>query len=270
MQKSLTLAEACFRCERAQAAQNAAFARAMACADPSSGAAVLELPGAVGVFLGEGHFLNQGLALGLGNPLPDWDLEALEAHLGRGGHPVVVELSPGAEEGLAGRLGRRGYVVRQFQQVWWRVLGETGPAGETAPAGVRVASREEIALYNRLVAAGFADTDELAAPDDPPFLPPLEVEGTSFWMVFVDGEPAAGGGLGLSGGVAVLSGTAVLPRFRGQSLQRRLIRARLAHAAARGARLAVSATVPLSASAANLVAEGFAVAYPKVEMAQER
>ena len=165
--KKQTLAETCFRFERAQAAQNAAFARAMADGDPSSGAAVLERPGAVGVFLGEGHFLNQGLALGLGNPLPERDLESLEALLGRGGHPVVVELTPGAEEGLAGRLGRRGYVIRQFQQVWWRTLGATGPAAPAGPVEVRMAAREEIALYNRLVAAGFMESDALASPEAP-------------------------------------------------------------------------------------------------------
>src|SRR6476659_2332654 len=93
----LTLADLCTRFERAQASQNAAMARAVAAHDPSSGATVLEIPGAIGIFLGEGHPLNQGLALGLGASLDDAGLLELEALLGRGWHPVVVELTPGAD-----------------------------------------------------------------------------------------------------------------------------------------------------------------------------
>ena len=105
----------CTRLELAQASQNLACARA-------GGGETLMLPGALGVFLGPGHMFNQGLALGLQAALPAGDLQQLEAFLGRGGAPVVVELTPGAAPELPGLLTSRGYRIRQFQQVWSRDL----------------------------------------------------------------------------------------------------------------------------------------------------
>src|SRR5438874_1689523 len=110
----LPIADLCTLLEGAQASQNIAMARAVAADDPASGAVALELPGGVGIYLGEGHPLNQGLALGLGGPLDDANLATLCALLGRGGHPVVVELTPGADADLGRRLAIRGFFVRQF------------------------------------------------------------------------------------------------------------------------------------------------------------
>jgi GNAT superfamily N-acetyltransferase len=91
-------------------------------------------------------------------------------------------------------------------------------------------------------------------------------EGTTCFLALVAGEPAGGGTVAVSGDVAVLSGTAVLPRFRGRALQVALIRARLAHGRDRGCTLATSTTQPGTASQASLVRCGFRVAYPKLEL----
>jgi GNAT superfamily N-acetyltransferase len=86
-------------------------------------------------------------------------------------------------------------------------------------------------------------------------------------MAWHKGAPVAGGTLGISGQVAALSGTTVLPAFRGRGLQRVLIGARLTAARELGAKIAVSATLPMSASAENVRRAGFRVVYPKIEMA---
>jgi GNAT superfamily N-acetyltransferase len=263
----LPIVDQCTLFERAQATQNAAMARALAAHDPATGATVLELTGAIGIYLGEGHPLNQGLALGLGGECDDASLDALQALLGRGGHPVVVELTPGADADLGRRLARRGFFIRQFQQVWMREADASIGAPSCDPFVIRPAAPNEVPLFARLVMAGFMEQDELPPEGAPLVIPPLEAAGTTAWIAWHGERPVAGGTLGLSGDIAALSGTAVLPAFRGRGLQRALVRARVAAAHLAGARVAISATVPASASAANLARLGFRAAYPKVEMA---
>jgi GNAT superfamily N-acetyltransferase len=265
----LTLSEICLRLEKAQAAQNAGYARSMARHDPASGAQVLELPGALGIFLGEGHFLNQGLAMGLDAGLSETDLSRLEMLLGRGGCPIVVELTPGADPGLSRQLSRHGYEIVQFQQVWLKELSPMDLAVSISGVTIRPAAKSELLLFSRLVMAGFSEQDELPGDDVPLPLPPLEVEGTTPWLAWAGEEPAAGGTLGILGEVAALSGTAVLPRFRGNGLQRAMIAARLEYARRAGAVVACSATLPWSASGANLERMGFRIAYPKLELRKE-
>jgi GNAT superfamily N-acetyltransferase len=60
----------------------------------------------------------------------------------------------------------------------------------------------------------------------------------------------------------------VIPRFRGQGLQKGLIRARLAFARDRDCDLACASTAPGTASQRSYEACGFHAAYPKVEMAR--
>jgi GNAT superfamily N-acetyltransferase len=74
--------------------------------------------------------------------------------------------------------------------------------------------------------------------------------------------------LGLVDGVALLSGTGVLPRFRGRGLQKALIGARLNRARELGCDIACASTAPGTASQRSYEACGFRVAYPKVEMAK--
>jgi GNAT superfamily N-acetyltransferase len=256
--------------ERAQASQNMALAKAVAAFSPESGATAKEFAGGIGIFLGEGHPLNQGLALGLGHSLDEATLIEMEVFLGRGGHPVVVELTAGAEPELGLLLAKRGFHVRQFQNVWIREIDGAG-RGLEQPAlegfEVRQARRDEAMQFARLLMAGFTEQDELPTEDGPLVWPPVLAEGTTAWMAWHKGAPVAGGTLGISGQVATLSGTTVLPAFRGRGLQRVLIGARLTAARELGAKIAVSATLPMSASAENVRRTGFRVVYPKIEMA---
>jgi hypothetical protein len=90
----------CTRLELAQASQNLACARA-------GGGETLNLPGALGVFLGPRHPFNQGLALGLEAALPEGELQRLEAFLGRGGAPGGGEINPRADTEQAARRTTR-------------------------------------------------------------------------------------------------------------------------------------------------------------------
>lgn len=241
------------RLERAQAIQNNRFNRA-------AGGRSLPLGGGFAHFLGEGHPLNQ--ALGLVDPLSVDELITVEAFLGQ---PTVLELSPGADPDLWPLLAERGYRLQQFQQLWVRPLaGLVVSEGSTT---VRVAEPREADLYSRVVSAGFMERDDWQAAE-PPFRSSLDVPDAWGFLVFVDGQPAGGGMLGIVEGVAMLSGDGVMPRFRGRGLQKALIQARLDLAQRRGCDVACASTAPGTASQRSYEACGFGAAYPKVEMAR--
>lgn len=180
----------------------------------------------------------------------------------------MVELTPGALEGTPGLLQARGYLIRQFQQVWHRPLAAF-PRLPTLPGVlIRLLAPGEEGLFDRVVMAGFLDQDGYASLPEDQLLRLGEGSRTRRLLAFVDGEPAGGGSVGLVGPVATLAGTSVLPRFRGRGLQRNLIEARLRLAAEWGSVEICSATLPVSASHHSLVGMGFQVAYPKLELAK--
>lgn len=247
----LTLAR---RLERAQAIQNERFTQA-------AGGSSLSVGGGFAHFRGAAHPLNQ--ALGLLEAMTAADLDAIESFLGV---PTVLELSPAVDPGLWPLLAWRGYRLHQFQQLWVRTLAELEPAPPSAQ--VRIARSNEASLYNRIVCAGFMERDDWEVVE-PPFQTSLEVQDAWGFLAFVDGQPVGGGMLGIVDGVALLSGSSVIPQFRGRGLQKTLIRARLAFALAQGCDLACASTAPGTASQRSYEASGFRVAYPKVEMARD-
>jgi GNAT superfamily N-acetyltransferase len=241
------------RLERAQALQNERFNRAV-------GGRSLPLGGGFAHFRGTGHPLNQ--ALGLVEAVSAADLTAVETFLGS---PTVLELSPGADPSLWPLLAERGYRLQQFQQLWTCPLAVVAEASATTQ--VRVAASSEADLYNRIVCAGFLECDDWRDLE-PPFRLSLEVPDAWGFLALADSGPAGGGMLGIVDGVALLSGDGVLPRHRGQGLQKALIQARLAFARARGCDVACASTAPGTASQRSYEACGFRAAYPKVEMAR--
>jgi GNAT superfamily N-acetyltransferase len=239
------------RLERAQALQNERF-------NQVSGGRSRPVGGGFAHFRGEAHPLNQ--ALGLVEPMTDADLVEVEAFLGS---PTVLELSPAADPSLWPLLAARGYRLQQFQQLWVRALASVETKGPSPQ--IRIAEAAETDLYNGVVCAGFLECDDWRDLD-PLFRVSLEVADAWGFLAFVEGEPAGGGMLGIVGGVALLSGDGVIPRFRGQGLQKALIQARLSFAAARGCDVACASTAPGTASQRSYEACGFRAAYPKVEM----
>ncbi len=266
MNPQLDLQSLCRRLEFAQAAQNKAMAEARARMNPESNARCVRVgdpeKGAFAVYLGPGHMLNQGLALGLDGPMKEGDLDKLEAVLGR---PTVLELSAGADPGLYPMLPSRGYRIQMFQQVWMREL-EDLPSNPTPEVLVRPIGPGEETLFASVVAAGFFERDELGKEGLEIMLPTTQAKGTTCFLAFTGEEPIGACTAGLHEGVAALSGTSVRPRFRGRGGQGAMIQARLAFAKQRGCTLACSATAPHGHSQFNLQKMGFRVAYPKLEM----
>lgn len=242
------------RLERAQALQNERFNRA-------AGGRSLALGGGFAHFRGEGHPLNQ--ALGLVDPVSERELAAAETFLGS---PTVLELSPGADLDLWPLLARRGYRLHQFQQMWTRDLANGNAMSQSFD--VQVVGPRDAERFNRIVGAGFMERDDWQDLESA-FPVSLELPDAWGFLAFVDGEPAGGGMLGKVEDVALLSGDAVMPRFRGRGLQKALIETRLAFAQERGCELACASTAPGTTSQRSYEACGFHAAYPKVEMTRD-
>lgn len=246
------------RVELAQAAQNRD-------ATPPDG--VLAIAGGLALFNGPGSPLTQAIALGLDGPVSAEALDQVEAHLGRDGGPIQIELLPFAHPTLAQELGRRGYRVGEFQQVLVRAL--PGPMPEAGRAEVRPINPDEAEVFARTVARAFMGREEVSDAEAALMLPLTAMPGTCCFLAFSDGEPAGGGTGSLHEGVATLSGTGVRESFRGQGLQQALIGARLDHATRQGCTLAASSTLPATPSQRNMERMGFFIAYPKVVMVRD-
>lgn len=256
------------RLETAQALQSRSFLLDTQQRNPQGAARALRGRWGFAHFFAEGHFLNQALALGLSGPLGPRTLDRIEALLGQGGHPVVLELAAAGDPELPGLLAQRGYRIQSFQQVLWRALSV--PEGATCPRGdarVQVHSivDDEMERWNRVVQAGFQDRDDWEALDGGSTFG-MGAQGNHLLLATVEGRPAGAAVLGCFNRVGVFSGTSVLPQFRGLGAQRTLVAARLELARKAGCRWACSAVLPGTASQANLERCGFRVAYPKLEL----
>lgn len=254
------------RLETAQALQSRSFLLAFQRHNPCAKA----LRGRWGFthFFAKGHFLNQALALGLGATVSARQLDRVEGLLRCGGHAVVLELAPTADSGLAGLLAARGYVLQSFQQVLARELDGPIFSSWDPRVQVRCLQSGEIELWHRVVQAGFQDQDELGPVEAVAAGFSAEAAGNRFFLATVDGEPAGAGILGCFQRVGVLSGTSVLPRFRGLGAQRALVASRLEWARKDYCRWVCSAVLPGTSSQANLERCGFRVVYPKLELAK--
>lgn len=270
MTERAPLVEIAAQIDRAEAEQ-------LARTGPPGADGVLEVGGGRAVLKGERSPFNVALGLGLAGPVSAEAIEAVEAHLGRGGGAVRIELSAPAHPSLAAELARRGYRLERFHQVWMRAPARA--AGEGAPGALARASAgglvirpivagEErawgeafaLAFFGRLPPSEEVVEALLAMPRAPGNVCFGAFEGERVLGVAIASAHAA---------VATLSGAGVVAPHRGAGLQVALIEARLAWAAAEGCTLAASAAEPGTASQRNLERAGFRCAYPRAVMVRD-
>jgi len=223
-----------------------------------TGAPAIEVAGGLSVCHGPRSPFSAAVGVGLGVPVTDGDVDRIEAHLGLGGGPVRIELSPWTDPSLAEELGRRGFQLERFLQVWVRP-----PDAFPAEADVRIASGPDEVSWVEVFSRSFLGEATRSDEQREALRCMARAEGNVPWLLLDGGAPA---GVALSSaeeGVAWLSGAGILPGHRGRGLQGALVRARLSWAASVGCDLAASATEPGTASQRTLEGCGFRVAYPK-------
>jgi hypothetical protein len=235
------------------------------------GVASLEVAGGRALCSVAGSPLNKVLGLGLGSPVEDADLDAIEAFYDERGIPVQIELCPLAVSGLSARLTKRGYQLQGFENQLARVLG----ADPIPAAGLRVTAvtPDLDDLWLRVVATGFAAVDGSGSPSGPP-PPPDLIERVKTVMagfihtdfqrllVWVGDEPAGAACAYVIDGVLAITGTSTLPPFRRRGVQQ----AGVAHALGLGlgrAGLATATVEPGSISQRNFERVGFQVIYTR-------
>ena len=247
------------RIERAEAAQMERTLRASGTGD------ALRIAGGLSAWTGPRSPFSVAIGCGLEGPVTSDEVDAIEAHLGRDGDPVRIEVSAFADPSLGVELGRRGYALDRFQLVWAR---PPLPAPEAPAAEVRAMRPDEEDLWIDLFARAFWGGPAAEAMRDGLLAMPRG-EGNVCFLALADGMPAAVAMASAEGGVAQLTGAGVAPRFRGRGLQLALVRTRLAWAAERGCDLAASASDPGTASQRTLERAGFRLAYPKAVLVRQ-
>ena len=248
------------------------FCALAAGAGTPGGVASLEVAGGRALCSFAGSPLNKMLGLGLGSPVDDADLDAIEAFYDERGIPVQIELCPLAVPGLSARLTKRGYQLQAFENQLVRSLEHTDPFSAPDLRVTAAASPDVDETWLRVAAAGFSAPDGSGAATGP--LPPDLLENIRKVMscfihpdferllVWVDREPAGAANAYVSDGVLAIAGTTTLPAFRGRGVQQAVV----AHALNRGrgrAELAMATVEPGSISQRNFERFGFQVVYTR-------
>jgi GNAT superfamily N-acetyltransferase len=179
----------------------------------------------------------RAVGLGAAREASETDLDAVLAHMASRGLryciPVAAPYKPAA---LGAWLERRGF-TRGY--AWMKFARHCDTSFKAATdLDVRLVGREHGADFGRVIAEGFGLPAAIAAWVG-------ALPGRPHWacaMAFAGTAPAAAGAVYVSGEYAWLGFGATLPAYRRHGAQNALLARRLAEAAARGARTAVTET----------------------------
>lgn len=250
------------RLERAEGTANAAFVESRARLSPTTGATWQDVDGTYAMFDGVGSPLTQTFGLGLWQPASAEGLASIEAFFGARGAATDHEVCPLADAALLRLLPERGY--RPVEQSSVLVQSLAG-AGEIPASAVQVREAPDLAQWAEIAAEGWGGTPELAAFIREFGLVLGRARGVTCFLAELDGRPIATATLSLHDGVALLAGASTIPAWRGRGAQQALLAARLAHAAAHGASLAMMVASPGSTSQTNAERRGFRMAYTRTK-----
>jgi GNAT superfamily N-acetyltransferase len=256
------------RVEMAEAYAGSACAEACQCFHPEHAVAIEEIAGGVAVFAGVDSPITQAIGVGLHGPVSDAEVDALGAFFHSRNAPAAIELCPLVDISVYEKFAARNYHLLELTDVLiLDDLTAAGMPGTMSPGvTVRVSEPYEAKLWTQTVAEGFAEHYPVTKAI-------LDVmEGfygrcdACFFLAFVDGSVAGGGGVFAGQGVGGLFGASTLPAFRRRGVQSALLAARLAWAREKGCDLAVSFARPGSISHRNIERTGFRVAYTRTKL----
>jgi GNAT superfamily N-acetyltransferase len=190
------------------------------------------------------------------------ELDSIERFYHERGVACTIDLCTLADPAFVALVHQRPYRATEFNNVLARPV-LPADAHFDSP-GIRHAAPHELADWTRLVAAGFADADQL-----PDHVELADFASAHCTFAELDGRPAAGAAHSLRDGIAWMFGDATLPSARGRGLQANLIRWRLAHSARAGCDLAVAAVLPGSPSHRNYLRAGFSLLYARIGVTRD-
>jgi GNAT superfamily N-acetyltransferase len=236
---------------------------------PDAGAVVLPVGGGVAVFTGRTSPVNRTIGLGMSQPVFDTEFTRIEEFYNPRGLFAQVDLCPLADPSLRGLLGQRGYRVYRFWNVHVRRLV---PNEEVPASDIRVAPLElaEADLWSKTAGQAFSGHEELPPPELHIKLANIAINRPDVrcLVAWIGDEPVGVAGLAIRNRLATLFSAATRLPFRKRGVQRALIEARLATAAAAGCDMAMVITLPGNNSQRNVERAGFRIAYTKITMLQ--
>ena len=223
---------------------------------------------------GIGSYLNKAVGFGLDDEPNDVDLDAMEAFFSSRGIEPKVELTAFAPLSLLDRLARRGFVLRELENSFFRPLSRDEDLGRLLPdrwpeglvlEWVDPTDEARLRIFVQASASGFLPEGQ-PAPEEwmATGLGFARRPGTDNYLAVVDGEVAGGAGCSTRHGLVSLYGTSVLPRFRRRGIQQALMVARLERGRALGADLADITSRPGISTERNATRLGFQLGYVRV------
>ena len=195
------------------------------------------------------------------------EFEQLAAFFRDHGDTPGVSVCPFASPSLAALVDEAGWISSEFENVLARTIdpAETYPLPPAA-VEVRIArTPDELEQWAELVRTGFAAPEEPTAAELRLARTAAAAPDRLHLIATVDGVPAATGELRVAAGIGWLTADATLPQFRRRGAQGALQRARLELARDAGCDLAVTESLPGSASERNMERHGFRIVYTRVE-----
>ena len=256
------------RLERSEAATGAEVAETARRLDPASGAASIGVAGGRAAFVAPGLPVNRAVGLGLGVPVAAQDLAEVEAFFRQRGCTPRIDLCPLADRSLTGGLGARGYTIARVLNAHVRAIAPNEPTSAVPGVEIVADGGEDWAMT---VAQGFLGRDTVPEKDPSFQLARLTARRPSVTTLLarIGGTPAGGAALAVRDGLAILFSASTRETHRGRGVQRALLSAGIAAAAAAGCDLATVAVAPAGSSERAARELGFRHAYTRMIMVRE-
>jgi len=230
----------------------------------------------VDAYAGPGAPSNKVIGIGLGQPLDETRLAAIEEEWRDRNEPIRIELATLADAIIPRLLTSRGYRLVAFENV----LGHPLDAVETpaVPAlSIEILPTKDEAEWLNVIVGGFASPDPGPGPIETYPREALEQAFEDFggstgfvrYLARYEGKPVGAASIRIAGEIAQMCGAATLPDFRRLGIQTALLERRLVDARAAKCKIAVVTTQPGSKSQANSQRRGFQLLYARAILIRE-
>lgn len=243
------------------------FVDAAAMLYPDEGSGFIEVAGGVAGYVGARSPANGAIGLGFRGEVTHGHIATVERFFLDHGEEPIISVCPMAHPTLGRVLAERAWTLGTFENVLVRSVAR-GESFDQPTAGVEVREAQDesdLAMWALMAASGFSAPEEPAEAELRLATAATRRKGARFLFGLVDGEYAGTGQLEIEDGMGWLSGDTTLPRFRRRGVQGALQRARLNYIHGADCALAVTESVPGSASQRNMERLGFRVAYTRVD-----
>ena len=255
------------RLERFAASDVRRFAEMAASLFPGEGAGSLEVGGGIASYVSPHSPANGAIGLGFRGAVTHGQIATVERFFLDRDEEPIASVCPVAHPSLVRVLAERGWVVGTFENVLIREI-RPEDAFEPPALGVSITlalGRDELDSWALMAATGFSAPHEPTDPELRLATVATHRAEASFLFGLVDDVRSGTGQLEIADGIGWLSGDTTLPQFRRRGVQGALQRARLELTRDAGCSLAVTESVPGSASQRNMERLGFRVAYTRVD-----